>query len=422
MTPIQRVPTNIDKSRSPILVPFAILAVMSLLAGCAALFALRHGGIATAGGTGDAVPIVSDVGSSSFAAKGPFGVGETTLHLASNGAAVHVWYPASPSSYHGTPATYDVKNLLPESIKKLFKSVAGVPYPSGGITGVAMADGRFPMVVFSHGFAGFSTQSTFLTAHLASWGFVVAAPEHIDRDLTSVLNRYLSGQGLNEGQSYDVTDLSNTISLMATENQISSSTFYRHLDMNRVGAVGHSAGGSAVEKLAVVDPSVKVFVGLAGASYGAFGQTATGAGSTVPSKPGLLMYGTEDKVVTPGGMTSAYNALKPPKRLIGLQGSGHLVFSDICRLAVSRGGLVALAEAAGLPIPAGLDTLGTDGCTAGDLPVGDAWPAINQSVTAELRWALGFDPTQAGLDGLVSAFPGVISQNTTAVTVPVPAS
>ena len=53
--------------------------------------------------------------------------------------------------------------------------------------GVPVATGRYPLVVFSHGYAGFRDQSTFLTAFLASWGFVVAAPDHYSRDLTEVL-------------------------------------------------------------------------------------------------------------------------------------------------------------------------------------------------------------------------------------------
>ena len=116
-------------------------------------------------------------------------------------------------------------------------------------------------------------------------------------------------------------------------------------------------------------------------------------------------------------MKNAYNDLNQPKRLVGLFGSGHLVFSDICTLDTACGGLVAVAKRAGLPIPAGLALLGTDGCSASDLPVTQVWPAIDQSVTAELRWALGFDQGQGGLEGLTDAFPGVVSTNTTAALV-----
>jgi dienelactone hydrolase len=399
----------------PFVIPFTIMGVLSVLGLLAALFAIRHGGVETAGGTGDAVPVVTNPTPTSFVSDGPFGVGETTLHLA-NGAPVVVWYPASGDEAHGTSSTVNLKTLLPSSLQSLFKSLPAVNQSTGGISGLSVAEGQFPLVVFSHGDASFPTQSTFLTAHLASWGFVVAAPDHRSRDLTAVLTQALSGRPLvfNAGSDADVTDLENTISLMGTKDATSSSIFYRHLDMARIGAVGHSAGGSAVEKLAVADSKVKTFVGLAGASVGAFGQTSSGDGSTVPNQPGLLMFGDNDQVVRPASMVNAYNSLKQPKRLIGLEGAGHLVFTDVCTLDSGSGGLVGVAEKAGLPLPASLIKLGTDGCQSTDTPVAASQPAIVQSVTAQLRWALGFDASQGGLEGLVTVFPHSVNLNTTA--------
>lgn len=409
-----RVVTNVDKSRSPFIIPFAILGVMTLLAASSALFGLRHGGNATAGGTGDAVPALTNVNATSFSGAGPFGVGETTLHLSSNGAPVVVWYPTSADNGHGKQATFNLATLLPASLKALFPN-AVVSENTDGVLGVPVADGRFPLVVFSHGFAGFATQSAFLTSHLASWGFVVAAPEHLDRDLTAALTAALTGT--TTSSSTDVADLEETLSLMGGQNASSSSPFYRHLDMSRIGAVGHSAGGSAVEKLAVADSKVKVFIGLAGASYGSFGQTATGAGSKVPSQPGMLMYGTQDSVVQPGSIKNAYNAMKQPKRLIGLTNSGHLVFANICKIGQSGGGLVGAAQQLGLTVPASLLPLGLDGCSYANIPVTQQWPVIDQAVTAELRVELGYDQTQAGLTGLVQAYGMRVAQNTTANTV-----
>lgn len=412
---MDHVSTNIDKSRSPIIIPFLILLLVAVVGGAATLFALVHHGNEGANGTGDAVPVVSNLGPTSFVPLGPFGVGQRSLTLSSNGANVKVWYPANPNAYHGQSASYNVVDLLPSSLKSLAKGVA-VVYPSGAISNIEVASGRFPLVIFSHGFAGFNTQSTFLTSHLASWGFIVAAPNHDDRDLTAVLNNFLTGKGLGTTHSNDVTDLENTISLMGSQNATNSSPFFQHIDMNRIGAVGHSAGGAAVEKLAVEDHQVKVFIGLAGATVGAFGQTANGAGSTVPSVPGLLESGTADQVVPTKTMVAAYNHLNQPKRFITLTNAGHLVFSDICQISPGQGGLLGAAAKIHLPVPAQLKPLASDGCQATDLPVTQAWPAINQSVAAELRWALGFDTSQAGLQGLQQTFPGVVGQNTTADT------
>ena len=47
--------------------------------------------------------------------------------------------------------------------------------------------GPFPVVLFSHGYAGFPEQSVSLTTHLARWGFVVVAPDHVERSLDGLL-------------------------------------------------------------------------------------------------------------------------------------------------------------------------------------------------------------------------------------------
>ena len=357
---------------------------------------------------GDTVPTVVQLGSESFTKPGPLGVGETTLTLSTDGAPVEVWYPATKESVAGKPeATYDIVTWLPEALKKLIPAGFTVSYPSGGVRGVPVAPGRYPLVVFSHGYAGFRDQSTFLTARLASWGFVVAAPDHYSRDLTEVLG----GATGATTKTTDVEDLEATITLMGDQDASASSPFHGHIDTGLVGAVGHSAGGAAVEALAATDPKVTTFVGLAGATVGSFGQTKSGAGSLVPHQPGMLMSGTADHVVSHVGMIAAYGRLRSPKRLILLRGAGHLVFADLCEVGSSHGGLLSIAAALHVPIPASLVPLASDGCRAPDLPPPEAWPVIRQAVTAQLRYVFGFDATTAGLADLGTAYPHVVAAN-----------
>ena len=230
----------------------------------------------------------------------------------------------------------------------------------------------------------------------------------------------LTGQ-LNEAnqinQSHDVTDLQNTIALLEKDNTDSSSIFYRHLDTSRIGALGHSAGAAAVEKLAVVDTRVRVWIGMGGASYGSFGQTTTGPGSKVPAQAGMLMYAEKDGLVPASSMKNAYNALTGPKRLIGIADSGHLVFADVCTLGQNAGGIVGIAKKVGLPLPAEMVTLGTDGCSSTFAPIYTEQPLIKQAITAQLRWQMGFDANQNALNGLNQAFGWRVLENTTASTV-----
>lgn len=387
----------------------AVVLAAVVLAGCSSSPSPQAGPVP---GTeivhGDTVPTVAHLGPTSFTGAGPLGVGETTLTLPTDGAPVEVWYPATKASVAGKPeATYDLVNWLPAALKKLIPAGFTVSYPSGGVRGVPVAPGRYPLVVFSHGYAGFRDQSTFLTARLASWGFVVAAPDHFSRDLTEVLG----GPTAATAKTTDVGDLKATIALMGAQDASASSPFHGHVDTGLVGAVGHSAGGAAVEALAATDPRVTTFIGLAGATVGSFGQTRRGPGSVVPHQPGMLMSGTSDHVVSDVGMIAAYGRMRSPKRLVLLRGAGHLVFADVCEVGSSHGGLLSIAAVLHVPIPASLVPLASDGCRPPDLPPPRGWPVIRQAVTAQLRYAFGFDASTAGLAGLGTAYPSVVATN-----------
>ncbi len=411
MKPRTRRPVTVTKTASllgPGVIILAALASVLWVAGPAG--AQDHAVRGTEQGTtlvrGDTVPVVSHLSATSFTKPGPFGVGEATLSLPTNAAPVEVWYPATKASVaNGTEASYDVVDWLPPALMKLVPAGFTVTYPSGGVRGVAVAPGRFPLVVFSHGYAGFRDQSTFLTARLASWGFVVAAPDHLSRDLTEVL-----GGGTGPKKTTDVDDLKTTIALMGSENASASSVFHHHIDTSLVGAVGHSAGGAAVEALAAVDPRVTTFIGLAGATVGSFGQQASGPDSIVPHQPGMLMVGTNDHVANPRSIVAAYGKLRSPKRLILVRGAGHLVFADICEVGAGQGGLLAIAAALHVPVPASLMPLATDGCKSPDVPPPTEWPLIRQAVTAQLRHVFGFDHSTAGLTGIGAAFPQQVAE------------
>ena len=213
-----------------------VRAAALLVAGLAAL-GLPASGVVTPAAAGRA----AEPGPTSYAQRGPYAVGERTMKLPS-GARVEVWYPARKAAVAGHPVdTYDVVDWLPDLLAQLVPDGASVSHPSGGVRGVPVARGRFPLVVFSHGFAGFRHQSTFLTSALASWGFVVAAPDHPSRNLTKVL-------GGPAGTTTDIEDLRATITLIGKRAERRRSWLHDRVDLRRIGAVGNSAGGRAVER------------------------------------------------------------------------------------------------------------------------------------------------------------------------------
>lgn len=383
---------------APILIALALMAAGCSSSGSAPTSTVIHG---------DTVPTVAELGPTSFTGPGPFAAGVTTLSLKASGPLVEVWYPATPASVKGhTQASYNVATWLPTALRTLIPAgFDGAIYRTDAYRGVPVASGRFPLVVFTHGYSGFRDQSTFLTTRLASWGFVVAAPDLPDNDLTAVLSGKTS-----QGITADIAEQQQVITLMADDAQ-ASGMFHGHIDVSRVAAIGHSLGGAISEALAAADPRVTTFIGMAGATVGSFGQTTSGATSIVPDKPGMLMVGTADQIASPTGIAKAFTAMKSPKRLVTLHNFGHLVFSDICEIGAGKGGLLAIAGEVHIAVPPSLKKLASDGCNAPDTPVSQGWPVIRQSVTAQLRHVFGFDPSLAGLTGLKAAFPETVSQN-----------
>jgi hypothetical protein len=100
-----------------------------------------------------------------------------------------------------------------------------------------------------------------------------------------------------------------------------------------------------------------------------------------------------------------------PKRLILVRGAGHLVFADICEVGAGQGGLLAIAAALHVPVPASLMPLATDGCKAPDVAPPTEWPLVRQAVTAQLRHVFGFDRSSAGLAGISAAFPHQVAES-----------
>jgi hypothetical protein len=165
------------------------------------------------------------------------------------------------------------------------------------------------------------------------------------------------------------------------------------VDPTRVVTSGHSAGAGAAYKFASADPRVKAWISY---SVGLGGRG--GPPPAAPKKPGMVMLGTTDGIIEPTASQKVYAGMNSPKYLVRVGKGGHLVFSDICLIGRSAGGITAIAKALELPIPPELLKLGSDGCTSDHPPVEKAFPAIDQLTVAFFRNALGIDSAPVGLD------------------------
>lgn len=323
----------------------------------------------------------------SYRDVGPYEAGVTTLTLADR--MVEVWYPVNRGDVAGLdPVPYFIRDELSGELDSLLPDDVNPPFPTAAFRDArASGSGPFPLVMFAHGSASYRNQSTFLTTHLASWGFVVASVDYLERGL-----RRQFDLNMDDGPDAEIGDVELTrmvAMLVAAENGREGSVLQGRVSTDQIAITGHSAGGGTSIRFGG-EPDVITYIPL---SAGLSSESAV----ELPDKPSLWLTGAIDGIVDPERTASAFAASDAPTRLVLIEDMGHLGPSDICAIGENGGGVIQIALDQGLPIPDGLVRLGTDGCQDEALTPEDGWPTINHFVTAQLRWAFGFDEEPIGL-------------------------
>jgi predicted dienelactone hydrolase len=180
------------------------------------------------------------------------GVGESARNV-----GLRLWYPAATAK--GTPAIYRHSSAMAD------KSLYEVVEHGTALDGVAAAKGKFPLVIISHGFAGWSEQLSRLAEHLASRGYVVAAIDHHDMSFDSVPGFLLSFGKVLTDRALDQQQI---IRKLADPAFVKAEPALAFADSSKLGLVGYSMGGFGAlgTSGAAYDPAGKPFAGLPGAS------------------------------------------------------------------------------------------------------------------------------------------------------------
>jgi predicted dienelactone hydrolase len=363
-----------------LIVAFATLLVAALLgAGCSS------GDDATAASTTTTIPedLADDP---AYRGPGPYEVGLTELSLPDREVAV--FYPAADGATDDAPpVSYSQLDALPEALAEAAPAllpegtdpdVLTVAIEGVGADVQASPDGPFPVVLFSHGFGSYRLDASALLAGIASWGFVVAAPQHIERDRAALVS-----DAVVRDPARDVQVLVDTIDLVGS----AGGPLDGLADTEQVGAVGHSAGGRAA-LTALSEPEIDVAVGWAAAGRGDV---------EVVAKPSMNIAATVDVLIPLEEIEATYAELAPPKRLVVIDGAGHNSFTDICVSVKEGNDLIGLAQSIGFPIPENLAGGATDGCEEGSIDTALGWEITQHFTVAQLRDALGVDDEPVGL-------------------------
>jgi predicted dienelactone hydrolase len=325
---------------------------------------------------------------------GPHHVGVTTIEASSEGRTlpIELWYPAKASN--SEPVSYPVL-LGPLKLTE-------IPSPLGAVRDapLELRGAPHPVLLFSHGSGGMRTQSVYLTEHLASHGFVVAAPDHVGNTLAEEVNQ--SGLSLAEAARIRPLDISHTLDALL-ERSASDPLLAGAADPDRVGVAGHSFGGYTALRLAGATVDVEALIAECSASAAMlcagwqdvteFPESARDARviAALPQAPGgalAMNAGGNDgfaavqiPTMIQGGMTDdttpfesearvPFQRLSGPAFLVGIANAGHFTFSNGCEI-LERGGLA-------------IERL-SDGCKPGDIPWPDAHRLLNGFATEFLR-------------------------------------
>jgi dienelactone hydrolase len=320
-----------------------------------------------------------------YARNGPYPVAMVTL-ISSSGRTVHVMYPGLPGSEKDQEhASYDLREALRDPAAPALKPDEAQIVTLPAYLDLPPAEGPFPVVVFSHGYGAVPLQSSTLVIDLAAWGFVVIAPDHVERNAFAVVK----GTAKVDDRR-DAEVLRRSLDLVAADEGLRPL-----LDLDHVAAVGYAQGG-ATAIAALARPEFAAAVGWA--SVAPTSSAANGAG-----KPVMLIGARQDFEFGTDVQEQIYAKFTGPKRLVLVGGgAGHATFVDECEsLRVS--GL--LAPGGGEPTGDRLLDLSQNGCHPDEVDPVVAWPTIVHFTVAELRTVFGIDRTPVGLgDKIASAF------------------
>lgn len=174
----------------------------------------------------------------------------------------------------------------------------------------SMAEGGFPIVLFSHGLGGQPEGFADVTRPLAAAGFVIVAPAYP-----------FTKKGAKAFDRNDVrnqpADAAHVLAEIVKLDTLAGDAFEGHLATSRLCAAGFSAGGFTTSGMFGTRRDRRLRCGIV-VSGGAMDGGFTG-----PPAPILFLHGDADKVVIYPRGRSAYENLVWPKAFLTFHGQGH---------------------------------------------------------------------------------------------------
>lgn len=270
---------------------------------------------------------------------GPYPAGHRTVQLDDDARGrslvIEVWYPAAESARDSAETgagteTFEEDETAREVVSEL---LAGAPAscPSRRTRAARDAEvrgdlGGRPLVAFSHCYNCGRYTSFSVMERLASHGFIVVAPDH------SGPLPFAEGA---EGESLGAEQLEVRAADLrfAIDAAIGGSLGAGlEVDVERIGALGHSFGSVTAGRTAQVDERVKAAAGLAAPMEN---PLIPGVSLSEIDVPLFLLLAEEDNSIGEIGndfLRSNFEDANPPITRLDVADAGHWSVSDLCGL------------------------------------------------------------------------------------------
>ena len=279
---------------------------------------------------------------------GPFPVGVTTAVFVDAGRTdnftkqprtlvTEIWYPATDEAQQMPKNKYSdfipggVTPEIDELIAKTYKMSASEVdklYWNDSHRDAPVREGRFPLVVFSHGNGGSRHQNTFWCDYVASHGYIIVSADHTGNARWTILDgKPIASQASERGNSAKdrPLDVSFLLDQMIRWDKGADPRFAGRIDTDRAAVAGMSFGSFTAHWASDRDPRFRAVVAMSGAPM-------SHTNLTVPS---LRMLGTEDRTLgVLGNALIRDNHAKHtgPSFLLELKDGGHYSFTDVFKV------------------------------------------------------------------------------------------